>query len=299
MKFQEVARIALEASTNALALSPDGRLVAVTTFDQKMRLFDAATGALHKALHLGTAFPHSANFSPDGRWAVSGAKSLTFFDTATGKKGVSIKGHRHEVQDATFSPDGTTFYTGSGNGYTPADWSLRAWDAASGAERWRWKAAREVYAVAASPDGRTVAAGDANGIVSLHDADTGAVRWSVATGHWVYCLRFTPDGASLVASGDAPGLRVLRAGDGQMRDIPSDAGGRDFAITPDGARVIHGCTAYGDAVPLRVFDLATGARLAEGPALGRLPQGVALSPDGSRLYVLMNDPHAVVVLAVS
>lgn len=299
MKFHEVARVTLDESTNALALSPDGSLVAVTTFDQKMRVYDTGTLSLRKALHLGTAFPHSASFSPDGRWVASGSKSLTFFDTATWKKGVSIKGHRHEVQDSTFSFDGGTFYTGSGNGYTPADWSLRAWDAATGTERWRWKSGSEVYAVAASPDGRTVAAGNTAGEVTLHDADSGALRWSAATGRWVYCLRFTPDGATLVASGDAPGLRALRVEDGLLRELPSDAGGRDFAITPDGKRVIHGCTAYGDAVPLRVFDLATGALVAEGPALGRLPQGLALSPDATRLYVLMNDPHALVVLAVS
>jgi WD40 repeat protein len=299
MKFQEVARVSLGVSTNALALSPDGSLVAVTTFDQKMRLFETATMSLRKALHLGTAFPHSASFSPDGRWAVSGAKSLTFFDVHTGKKGVSIKGHRHEVQDATFAPDGKTFYTASGNRYTPADWSLRAWDPSSGAERWRWKAPAEVFAVAVSPDGRTVAAGDTAGHVTLHDAADGAVRWTAAGCNWVYGLRFTPDGRSVVVSGDAPGLRVLRAEDGAVREMRSDAGGREFAITADGTRVIHGATAYGDPVALRVFDLASGRVVAEGPSLGRLPQGVALSPDGARLYVLMNEPHDLVVLAVS
>lgn len=299
MKIEEVARVSLGESTNALALSPDGSLVAVTSFDQKLRLFEAATLSLRKALHLGTSFPHSASFSPDGRWVVSGAKSLTFFDVNTGKKGVSIKGHRHEVQDTTFSPDGDTFYTGSGNGYTPADWSLRAWNAADGAARWRWKAPSQVFAVAASPDGRTVAAGDSAGNVTLHDADTGAVLWTTPGCGWVYGLRFTPDSRSLVASGDAPGLKVLRAEDGAMRELPAKTGGRDFALTADGARVIHGATAYGQATPLRVLDLATGETVAEGPALGRLPQGVALSPDGARLYVLMSDPNDLVVLALS
>lgn len=299
MKFHEVARVALGASTQALALSPDGSLVAVTAFDQKLRLFDTATLSLRKVLHLGTAFPHAAAFSPDGRWVVSGAKSLTFFDAQTGRKGVAIKGHRHEVQDATFSADGRWLFTAAGNNYTPADWSLRAWDAASGAERWRWKAASPLFAVAASPDGCTVAAGDAAGTITLHDVDTGAVRWTTASGDWIYGLRFTPDGTALVASGDAPGLRVLQPADGAMREIPSETGGRDFALTTDGTRVIHGATAYGEAAPLRVFDLARGALLGEGPALGRLPQGLALSPDGTRLFVLMNDPDDLVVLAVS
>lgn len=299
MRFAEVARVALGESTNALALSPDGTRVAATTFDQKMRVFDAASLTLLKALHLGTAFPHAACFSPDGRWVMSGAKSLTLFDTASWKKGVSIKGHRHEIQDATFSPDGAAIYTASGNNYTPADWSVRGWDAASGAERWRWKATTPVYAVGASPDGRWVAAGDSHGTLTLLDAATGAPHWSASTGSWLYALRFTPDGSSVVGTGDAPGVCVARVSDGALRTFAARGGARDFAFTADGARVILGATEYGNAVPLQVLDLASGATVAEGPALGRLPQGVALSPDGARLYVLMNDPHDLVVLSVS
>ena len=54
-------------------------------------------------------------------------------------------------------------YTVSGGHYTPADGSVRAWDAATAAELWRWKAPTSVFAVAASPDGASVAAADREG----------------------------------------------------------------------------------------------------------------------------------------
>ncbi len=295
MKFAQVARIEFGSSTNALALSRDGALVAVTSFDQKVRTYSTATMSLVKTTHLGTAFPHALCFSPDGRFVASGAKAIALFDTATWKKGVTLKGHRHEIQDATFSADGTRVYTGSGNGYTPSDWTARAWDAATGAQLWKWKSQREVYAVAASPDGRTVAAGDNQGVVTLLDADTGLPRWSTSVGAWVYCLRFTPDGASVIASGDAHQLAVLSAADGALRTIPMKSAARAFALTRDGATAIVGGTQYGEAVPLAAYDVATGKTLAKGPKVGRLPQGVELSPDDNRLYVLVNDPHELLV----
>lgn len=295
MKFQLHTRIVLGESTKSLALSRDGALVAATGFDQKCRVFRTATMTEAKALHLGTSFPNALCFSPDGASVASGGKALTLFSTSTWKKGVSLKGHRHELQDACFSPDGARVYTASGNNYTPADWTVRAWDAATGAPRWKWKSSNVLYAVAVSPDGKTVAAGDSGGTVTLLDADTGLPRATTRVGGWVYCLRFTPDGASVIASGDACELAVIATADATTRSVPMDHGARAFALTADGATALVGATRYGEPAPLVAVDLATGTVRARGPAVGRLPQGVELSPDGARLYVLVNDPNELLV----
>lgn len=295
MKFTQRTRIESRDSTTSLALSPDGALLAVTGFDQKLRAYRTDTLSPVKVVHLGTSFPHALCFSPDGRHVASGGKALVLVDTATWKKGVTLKGHRHEIQGAAFSPDGARVYTGSGNGYTPSDWTARAWDAATGAALWKWKAAHMVFAVAVSPDGRSVAVGDSAGAVTLLDAETGLPRWTTAAGAWVYRLRFTPDGTSVLASGDAPQLAVLAVDDGALRAIPTASGARAFALTADGATVILGGTLYGTAMELVALDLATGAVRARGPRVGRLPTGVELSPDGATLYVLVNDPDELLV----
>lgn len=298
MKLSIRARVPVPSSMYSLALAPDGALVAVTSSDQKLRVFETAGLSLVKAVHLGTSFPHVLCFAPDGRAVAAGSKVIALYDTTTWKKTVALKGHRHEVQDAAFAPDGARVYTGSGNSFTPADWTVRAWDAATGAALWKWKATREVFAVAASPDGRWVAAGESSGAVSLLDAATGAPRWITPTGDWVYCLRYTPDSATVLATGDGHALTAFDVRSGSARVVPMASGARGFALTRDGATAIVGGTQYGTAVPLTAIDVATGAVRAEGPALGRLPQGVELSPDGATLYVLMNEPGELVVLDV-
>ena len=295
MRFHIRLRVPQPESTNALTASRDGRFVATTNFDQKLRVYDARSLALLKTLHLGTSFPRAACFSPDGALVGSGGKAVALFDTTTWKKTQSLKGHRHELQAAAFSPDGARVYTGSGNHYTPADWSVRAWDRVSGAELWRWKGPTSVFAVAVSPDGATVAAGDRDGRVMLLDAATGAMRWQVRLASWIYCLRFTPSGDALVASGDAHSLAVLDPATGVHRELPLGAGARTFALTRDGATAIVGKTSYGDPQNVVAMDLATGATLWASEALGRLPQGLELSPNDDAIYVLMNDPHELVV----
>lgn len=295
MRFHIRTRIPQPSSTNALSASLDGRFVATTCFDQKLRVYDARSLALLKTLHLGTSFPHGLCFSPDGSLVGSGGKAITLFDTTTWKKGVSLKGHRHEIQDAAFSPDGTRVYTGSGNHYTPADWSVRSWDPSSGAELWRWKGESSVFAVAVSPDGASVAAGDRDGRVMLLDAATGALRWQVKLESWVYCLRFTRSGDALVASGDSDSLSVLDPSTGAHRELPLNGMARAFAITRDGKTAVVGKTTYGESQSAVAIDLATGKTRWESEALGRLPQGVALSPNDDAIFVLMNDPHELVV----
>ena len=295
MHFRVRDRVAQPGSTQALAASRDGRFVAATNFDQKLRVYDARSLALLKTLHLGTSFPHALCFSPDGSFVGSGGKAITLFDTATWKKALTLKGHRHELHDVAFSPDGARAYTVSGGHYTPADWSVRAWDAATGAELWRWKGPTSVYAVAASPDGAGVAAADREGRVMMFDAATGALRWQVMPGEWVYRLRFTPAGDALVASGDSRSLFVLDPASGTHRAIATGAGARALAITRDGATALVGQTRYSDAQSVVAFDLATGERRWASEPLGRLPQGVALSPDDDAVYVLVSEPDELVV----
>ena len=71
----------------------------------------------------------TAAFSADGARIVTGAGSEAHvFDAASGRETAVLRGHKTDVNDASFSPDGKRIVT------TSKDQTVRLWDAESGAE---------------------------------------------------------------------------------------------------------------------------------------------------------------------
>ena len=72
--------------SQAVALSPDGRLLAVGGFSNDVRILDVPTETLLHELYVGGAGAFSLEFSPDGRvLAVSGIEpTASLWDVASG-----------------------------------------------------------------------------------------------------------------------------------------------------------------------------------------------------------------------
>ncbi|MFP3966432.1 WD40 repeat domain-containing serine/threonine-protein kinase, partial [Actinomadura fulvescens] len=118
-----------ETETDALAFSPDGRMIALGDYGKVIKLRDTTTGALLAELRLtpeispGYDGIRSLAFSRDGRYLASdGAqKKLLVWDVATRRLATTLTGHTQDVNVAAFSPDGRTLASGGGD-------TVRLWD---------------------------------------------------------------------------------------------------------------------------------------------------------------------------
>nr|WP_274388269.1 BTAD domain-containing putative transcriptional regulator [Salsipaludibacter albus] len=121
-----------DVAVEAVALSPDGRLLAATLWPTG-EARDGAGGAQvwdwRAGLHVASlpVVAHNLSFHPDdGTLAVSSTGETIVWDPCVDEVHHRLVGHSGWVQDVTHSPDGDTLATAGWDG------DLRLWDVASG-----------------------------------------------------------------------------------------------------------------------------------------------------------------------
>jgi WD40 repeat protein/tRNA A-37 threonylcarbamoyl transferase component Bud32 len=164
--------------------SPDGKALAAScpdgSYDGKdhgvVKLWEVASGkelAAWQESPKGPVqrwTPGPITFSPDGTTVAAGNYSdpVTLWNRATGQ---AVTGFTSQAAAVTFSPDGDLLATGKRE-------ELKLWDVATQQERRTiQEKGFEFSALAYTPDGKTLAAGDWNGgVITLWDAATGQKR---------------------------------------------------------------------------------------------------------------------------
>jgi WD40 repeat protein len=132
--------------------SPDGARIVTASEDNTARVFDAASGrALHVLKHAARVL--AVAFSADGsRIVTSAGTEARVFDAASGREIAVLKGHKSDVNDVTFSPDGTRIATGSD------DRHVRIWDANKGSEITALEGPHAINTVMLAADGQRILA---------------------------------------------------------------------------------------------------------------------------------------------
>lgn len=219
------------------------------------------------------------------------------------------------------SPDGSklfvTGFTTSSGACCPDQMATVAYDAATGRTLWTripFVRGSSADSVAVSPDGSTVfvtgvvgsPAGIGYIVTVAYDAATGALRWTARSTSPVDSLiqrvAVSPDGQLVFVTGavkDAAGNPVImtaayNAATGARvwsREYPGT--GAEVAVSPDGATVyttgsVTGASGHPSFVTL-AYDAVTGTRrwvrLYGGTTVDSVPNAVAVSPDGQRVFV--------------
>ncbi|MEU9337041.1 XRE family transcriptional regulator [Streptomyces sp. NPDC048290] len=240
----------------ALALSPDGRTLAVAGNDSDVELWDF-TGRRPLAVLSGHAgVVRSVMFSPDGRTLATGSNDgdIRLWDVRTRREKAAFSGHLGAVQAVAFSPDGRRLASAG------ADQKLRTWDVAGDGEALTLDGHDDyINAVVFSPDGRLVATASDDGTIRLWDTDA---RRSTAVlgGHSgaVRSVAFRPDGRTLVSGSNDGTARVWDVGTRRSTAVLTGHTGavRSVAYGPDG-RTLASVSNDGT---VRVWDRA-GSRL--------------------------------------
>jgi eukaryotic-like serine/threonine-protein kinase len=271
---------------NGVAFSSDGRLLASSSWDNDVRLWDAMTGAEYRRLKGHTGAVWDVAFSPDGARVASASwdHTVKVWDPANGRVLVTFSEHTAPVNGVAFSPDGKRLASGGFDG------QVKIWETESGTTIVNCDGfVFPVFAVAFSPDGRRVASGGGDRAIKVWDANTGTILLTL-NGHEgsVHGLDFSPDGQRLASASWDHTVRVWDVNPNAIsffstRELLKSTGHNDrvhdVAFAPDGNRIVSAS----EDKTARIWDAKTGKELMPPRHHRASVWSAAFSPDGKRL----------------
>ncbi|MBI3723291.1 protein kinase [bacterium] len=277
-----------KAQIDAMAFSPDGRLLATSsTHGHSIHVRDVASGSVVAKIVAPLARvplpPRGVAWSPDGaRLAVGFGGNATghlgIFDPATGETIAFLEAaHENWTNAVAWSPDGKEIATSS------VDRTLRIWEPTlTKPPRTLVGHENGVNAVAYSPDGLLLASVSHDHTVRIWDAASGRERERERLrGHTeqVGSLAWCPKGSRL-ASGSMDGtVRIWDLDGGATAVLTAARPVSDVAWSADGKRVVAATGAH----DLKVWDAPAGVATVAFRAHRAELAVFAWSPDGRRL----------------
>ncbi|KAF3920091.1 Beta-TrCP [Arthrobotrys entomopaga] len=225
-------------SVHSIAFSPDGKILASSSYDGEIKIWNADTGA-----ELSTIQGHTGNinrivFLPD--W-----NELN-----------TLHGHKDPVSSLSFAPDSKIITAVS------FDTTIKLWDPIRGTElNTLYDESRSwISSVEFSPNSKMLVSASEDGLVKLWDVVTGA-RFKVMSGHSssVNSVAFSPNGKTIASASGDGSIKLWDAATNTKLNIPRGQASEvhELEVSPDGKTILS--IPYKG--PAKLWNVVTGVAL--------------------------------------
>jgi WD40 repeat protein len=272
----------LQGAVDSVAISPDGKTLASSSWDDTIKIWNIATGQEIHTLNHNHSSQNSIALSPDGKTLASGfgdmgySRTIRIWNVVTGKEITTIKRRLDAMTSIAFSPNGKTL--ASRGGYS----IIKIWNVTTWEEILTLKGHSGVpWSVAFSPDSKTLASGNGDGTIKIWNLATGQTIRTLYTRFSVKSVAFSPDGKTLASCGETKTIKIWNVATGQeIRTLNGHSHWvNSVAFSPDGKTLASGS---GDNT-IKLWNMATGQEITTFKGHSDSVKSVAFSPDGRTL----------------
>jgi WD40 repeat protein len=262
------AKRTLQGHTRAiakLAFSPDGKRLASASGDGTVKMWDPEADAPERTIVMDA---YCLAFSPDGTLlAVGGDGPVDLWETATGKRALSLPGHTQLVTGVTWSADGKRIISCSKDGYA------KVWDAIKGRKLFALKAPGKNIMYELRPDGSEKSVGWNRSVALSPDDTLLAIGCETSPTVQIWAIEAGPDPCTTIR-GQAEAVRSM-AFHQDGRHLVTGGGNRILELWDWHGRVVEQSLRHPWWI-LRVEFSSDGKRLAVAGGNQREPGGLGV-----------------------
>ncbi|MBN4049983.1 WD40 repeat domain-containing protein, partial [bacterium AH-315-M10] len=282
----------MNPAVSCIALSRDGRWLALGSRDHKIYLRDLDRKASMKTLSGHKTTIVSLGFSQDGKRLVSGGDEgrVILWDLEKSKQRYDLPQGLVGLRAVAIQPDG--------HFVAMSDSQVTIWSASTGMQALAYRGGSNARISGLSPDGLRAVFADWNRIQvwslevpsakdranRLHGilSRTGRYRIEGGSREGSGCIEFSPD-SKLLASAERSSIRLIKVATGTLARRLKP-GAHILRFSPDGTKLAAGAMGR-----VRVYRVTDGRLLHTLKGHAKNITGLVFSPDGKRLYSCSTD----------